>query len=116
MKQTNVNLSALMVGLFLCAIVLLQGCAVNFGQDFSPQEFQDWVKPGQTSKAEVSEFLGAPSSKGMIVENDGTKLQRYIYYYGKGKLSRMESAKFKMLEVRFDNNNLVHSFNWSAAD
>jgi len=116
MKYKKSVKSGVVAVLLVLAVCVVQGCAVKFGQDFNPQAFQDWVKPGQTTRAEVSEYLGAPSSKGMIVEHDGTKLKRYIYYYGKGKLSKMESAKFKMLEVRFDMSNLVHSFNWSAAD
>lgn len=114
-KNKTIN-SKLVVSLFfLLLLSTLWGCSVKFGHDFDPQGFQDWVKPGETTSSEVREKLGTPSSQGMVVEHDSTVLKRYIYYYGKGKLSNMKDAKFKMLEVRFDDNNRVYSFNWSAA-
>jgi len=100
---------------FIALFILLQACTVKFGHDFNPKEFHDWVKQGETTAKEVREKLGAPTSQGMVMEGDGKTLKRYIYYYGKGKISNMKDAKFKMLEVRFDENNQVHSFNWSAA-
>jgi len=101
--------------LIITGIILIQGCAVNFGKDFDPKAFHKWVVTGQTSKSDVIKFLGPPTSKGMVIERDGTILTRFLYYYGKGKLSDMENAKFKMLEVRFTDDKKVSNYNWSAA-
>jgi len=106
---------SLTVSISILLFAVLQGCAVKFGHDFDPKGFHDWVKRGETTSKQVQEKLGAPTSQGMVVEGDGSSLKRYIYYYGKGKISNMNDAKFKMLEVRFDENNRVYSFNWSAA-
>lgn len=104
------------IAILLFVVMLLGACAVKFGQDFDPAAFENWVKQGETTKSQVQDFLGAPTGRGIIMEKDGTKLTRYLYYYGKGKLSNMKSAKFKMLEVRFDDQNTVVSYNWSSAD
>ncbi len=111
--QITIKSHIVLISLLLFSV--LQGCAVKFGHDFDPKGFHDWVKRGETSSIQVQEKLGVPTSQGMVVEGDGTSLKRYIYYYGKGKISNMNDAKFKMLEVRFGENNLVYSFNWSAA-
>ena len=111
--QINTKTSAFIALLFI--LFATQGCTVKFGHDFDPKGFHDWAKRGETTTKQVQEKLGVPTSQGMVMENDGTTLKRYIYYYGKGSISNMKSAKFKMLEVRFDENNLLTSFNWSAA-
>lgn len=113
----QVTFSRLLVAIIpLGLILVLNACAVKFGSDFDPEAFSDWVKRGETTRAEVIEFVGAPISEGSVVLGDGTKLTRALYYYGKGKLHSMNSAKFKMLEVRFDENKKVYSYNWSTSD
>lgn len=97
-------------------IFVLTACAIKFGSDFNPQDFEDWVKRGETTRSEVIKFVGTPTSEGTVVLGDGTKLSRVLYYYGKGKLHKMKNARFKMLEVRFDDNKKVYSYNWSASD
>lgn len=95
--------------------LMLNACAVKFGTDFNPKSFQDWVKRGQTSRSEVIKYLGPPTSQGVVVLGDGTVLKRILYYYGNGQLNEMEKATFKMLEIRFDSNDKVYSFNYSSS-
>ena len=112
-KNSASQISRLMIVLL---VGLLTACAVKFGENFDPSAFQSWVKRGETSKQEVQEFLGPPTSQGIIVQEDGSQLTRFLYYYGKGKLSDMKNAKFKMLEIRFNENNKVNSYNWSSSE
>ncbi len=102
--------------LTLAALCLLLGACttVRFGQDFDPVKFQEWVKQGETSRQQVQNFLGAPTSQGEVIESDGKRYSRWLYYYGHGRIHRMADAQFKMLEVRFDEQDKVVSYNWSA--
>ena len=102
--------AVLSIGLFLSA------CTIKFGNDFNPKAFHDWVKRGETTRTQVINYLGVPTSEGSVVLGDGTELKRLLYYYGNGKVHNMKNATFKMLEVRFDQNNKVYSFNWSSAE
>jgi len=102
----------LMLGLTL----ILGACTMKFGTDFNPKSFHDWVKRGETTRSQVIEYLGTPTSEGSVILGDGTQLKRMLYYYGDGKLHNMENAKFKMLEVRFDSSNKVYSFNYSTSE
>lgn len=97
------------------ALALSGGCAtVQIGHDFDPVKFDTWVKKGETTQADVQQFLGAPTSTGAVVEHDGARYQRWLYYYGKSKVHKLGEAKLKMLEVRFDMQQKVDSYNWSA--
>ncbi len=111
------SLSFFRLNAFAGLLFLLSGCAtIQFGADFNPAAFQDWVKRGETTRSDVIQFLGQPVSEGAVMLGDGTELTRILYYYGKGKIHKMQNAKFKMLEVRFDSNNKVYSYNWSSSD
>lgn len=112
MLNTKSVLGSAILGL---ALVFGSGCAtVQIGHDFDPVKFDAWVKKGTTTQAEVQEFLGAPTSIGAVVEHDGTRYNRWLYYYGKSKVHKLGEAKLKMLEVRFDLQQKVDSYNWSA--
>jgi len=111
LKRNNISL-ILIAALFGG---LASGCAtMEFGQNFDPVEFDTWVNRGQTTRAQIQEKLGEPTSKGKIVQENGQVYSRWLYYYGKGKVNQMEDATFKMLEVRFDDANKVAGYNWSA--
>ena len=106
------------IGLFIVAAAALLGSAcasMQFGREFEPQAFENWVKQGKTQQAQVLEFLGEPTSRGIVVENDGTRYSRWLYYYGKGKFSRLKEADVRMLEIRFDAQLNVAAYNWSAS-
>ena len=87
---------------------------IKFGSDFDPRDFEIWAKRGETTQAEVQKRLGPPTSKGAVVEQDGTYYTRWTYYHGEGKIYRLEDANLKVLEIRFNAEKKVVSFNWSA--
>jgi len=98
----------------LISILLLLACTIKFGKEFDPQAFQAWVKRGESTSAQVRENLGPPQSTGIAIETNGSEYKRWIYYYGKGKFTNMKDAKLKILEIRFDEQQKVTSYNWSA--
>lgn len=92
------------------------GCAaVQFGEEFDSTQFESSVKIGVTTQAEVRTWLGEPVSTGIIVNEKGKRLIRWIYYLGKGTLPGLRDSRFKMLEVRFDNDQTVRAYNWSSS-
>jgi outer membrane protein assembly factor BamE (lipoprotein component of BamABCDE complex) len=101
--------------LALVLFVAVSGCTtIKFGNDFDPKDFEQWAKRGETTQAQVLGRLGPPTSKGAVVEHDGTYYTRWTYYHGKGKIYRLEDANLKVLEIRFNSEKKVVSFNWSA--
>lgn len=103
--------------IFLCAVFFVSGCAsLEFGKPFDPKAFDKWVEVGQTTQQQTKDFLGSPTSTGIVLEDDGKRYVRWLYYYGKGKISKLETADLRTLEIRFDAENKVISYNWSMAD
>lgn len=99
----------------LVLVVALGACTtIKFGNDFDPKDFETWAKRGETTQTEVQKRLGPPTSKGAVIEQDGTYYTRWTYYHGEGKLYRLEDANLKVLEIRFNSEKKVVSFNWSA--
>ena len=98
-----------------CGLMLLSGCAsFQLGHDFNLEQFAGQVQHGVTTQAEVKGWLGEPQSTGVVVDRDGEKLQRWLYYYSQGKFSDMGKAGMKTLEVQFDQGGIVRSYNWSG--
>jgi len=98
-----------------CGLALLGGCAsFQLGNDFNLKQFASQIQHGVTSQAEVKAWLGAPQSQGVVVDRDGEKLQRWLYFYSKGKLGDMGNAGMKTLEVQFDQSGIVRSYNWAG--
>ena len=101
--------------LALPLIVTLGGCAtVTIGHDFDVKKFEAEVQRGSTTQKDVREWLGAPVSTGIVVNTDGSRYTRWLYYVGKGKPMRFKDVSFKMLEIQFDNNKVVQGYDWSA--
>lgn len=101
--------------ILIVASFLLNACtSIQFGNDFDPKAFTSWVQRGETPQSEILAKLGNPTSTGAVVENDGTYYTRWLYYYGKGKIYKLRDADFKMLEIRFNSEKKVSSYNWSA--
>jgi len=99
----------------VCGLALLGGCAsFQFGNDFNLTRFASNIERGATTQDEVKQWLGAPQSTGVVVNSNGEKLQRWVYFYGKGKLGDMNNAHMKTLEVQFDDNGVVKAYNWSG--
>ena len=106
------SLFALPLALFILSITACT--TIKFGNDFDPRSFEGWAKRGETTQSEVQKRLGPPTSKGGVVEHDGTYYTRWTYYHGTGKIYRLEDANLKVLEIRFNADKKVVSFNWSA--
>lgn len=98
-----------------CGLALLGGCAsFQLGHDFNLEQFANQIQHGVTSQSEVKSWLGTPQSQGVVVDRDGEKLQRWLYYYSQGKLNDISNTRMKTLEVQFDQNGIVRSYNWSG--
>lgn len=96
------------------AALLLSGCAsVQFGHDFDIDVFETKVERTVSSKADVKKWLGAPSSRGFSVTNKGERNEKWGYFYGNGKLPNLGNATLKILEVEFNQQGVVQSYNWS---
>lgn len=99
----------------LAALLMLCACAsVELGRDFDPGAFDAKVVRGKTTREEVRASLGAPAGVGAAVESDGERLEQWTYYRAQGRLPGMKDARFKMLQIKFDRDGTVRSYNWSA--
>lgn len=99
---------------FLLFLTLLSGCSsVQVGRDFDVQLFNSMVKSGKTTKTQVHQWIGSPSSTGMHVAKDGEISEEWLYFYGAGKLPKMEDTRIKILQIRFSENGVINSYNWS---
>jgi hypothetical protein len=93
----------------------LVGCAgVEVGRDFDLKTFEARVKHKETTRAEVNTWLGSPSSTGTVVNANGERYEKWNYYYGTGSAWGKEPARVKLLEVQFDSNGRVISYNWAG--
>lgn len=102
-----------------CLVLLLigggYGCtSIYLGREFDSTQFETSVQLGVTTDADVRTWLGEPVSTGIIVNEKGERLTRWIYYSGKGRLPSLRNSELKMLEIRFDRNQLVRAYNWSS--
>ena len=95
-------------------LVLLTACsAIEVGTDFDVQAFETNVKHNVSTKADVKKWLGNPGSTGSVVNDDGTRREKWVYFHGTGSVSGKTPATIKMLEVQFDGSGKVASYNWS---
>ena len=111
--MTKYNLSFTSI-IFLLLTLQLTGCSsVQVGQDFDVQLFNTKVKANTTTKSQVKSWLGEPSSTGISLDKDGELSTEWMYFYGAGTLSNMNNAKLKILQIRFNKNGIINSYNWS---
>ena len=100
----------------LLMIMLLAGCStLKVGRDFNMHDFEAIVKVGETSKAQVLAKMGSPKSKGLSINSKGERLAEWAYFYATGKLSGMDNAQLKILQIRFDQHDIVRSYNWTSS-
>ena len=96
-------------------VSFLGACStVNLGQDFDMRTFEAKIERGITTQEQVRAWLGAPVGVGACVETDGERFEDWVYYYASGKLPNMSGAKVKILQVKFDKQGIVRSYNWST--
>jgi len=97
----------------LLALVIGACSTVEVGRNFDVRMFGARVEQGRTTEAQVQDWLGPPSSTGVAVLANGERFSRWLYYYGEGRLPRMNGAHLKMLEIQFDQRGIVRAYNWS---
>jgi predicted small secreted protein len=106
------SLSRILV--LVSAMTLLTACGtVQVGNDFDLQKFTKNVQHGVTTMSEVRSWLGSPVSTGVAVDSSGTQKEKWTYYYGSGQVSDMNQAHLKYLELEFNKDGRLVSYNWS---
>lgn len=109
-----INLSRITI-IFL-SILLLSACgSVKLGRDFDVGVFAAKLEQGVTTQDQVRSLLGEPTSMGVSLATDGERFDEWDYYYAEGEMADMSTAKVKILQVKFDKQGKVRSYNWSAS-
>lgn len=100
----------------IAVLAVAAGCSttVKVGQDFSFGEFVSRAKHGETTKAQVQEWLGPPMGQGMVLETDGQKNDQWTYYHGSGRIPSGTDTQFKLLQVKFNPEGRMISYTWSG--
>jgi predicted small secreted protein len=94
---------------------LVAACStVQVGHDFDIDTFAKKVEQGVTTEADVRAWLGAPTNVGEAVNVRGEHHVEWTYYFARGHLPGMKDAKFKTLQVRFDDRGTVLTYSWSG--
>ena len=94
--------------------LLLGACAsVQLGHDFDLQTFENRVQYGVTTRAQVHEWLGDPRSTGIAVDVDGRRYNEWTYLTGAGHLPGMKDARFKVLQIKFDEQGIVRGYEYT---
>ncbi len=108
--------SSLRIAAILCFTLLLSACGTfQVGHDFDVGIFATKIEVGTTTQAQVKSWLGEPAGVGISVEPDGERLDQWNYYYAEGQMQDMSTAKMKLLQVKFDKQGKVRSYNWSTS-
>lgn len=98
-------------------VMLLTACgSFQVGQDFDLHALQTKIERGVSTQNQITAWIGAPTSTGISMESSGESLGEWTYYFASGKLSDLSGSKVKMLQIRFDKQGVVRSYNWSISD
>ena len=101
---------------FALAVLLISACgSVRFGRDFDVGIFSAKVEQNVTTQAQVRSWMGEPTSVGVHLDTDGARYDEWDYYFAEGDLPDMAGAKVKILQIKFDKEGKVRSYNWSAS-
>jgi outer membrane protein assembly factor BamE (lipoprotein component of BamABCDE complex) len=104
------------ISVILLSILLLSACAsVKIGRDFDVGVFAAKFEQGVSTQEQVRSWIGEPTSVGVSLASDGERLDEWDYYYAEGDLPDMSAAKVKILQIKFDKQGKVRSYNWSAS-
>jgi outer membrane protein assembly factor BamE (lipoprotein component of BamABCDE complex) len=88
---------------------------VKFGRDFDVGVFTAKIEQGTTTQDQVRSWMGEPASVGVSLDTDGSRYDEWDYYFAEGDLPDMGDAKVKILQIKFDMQGKVRSYNWSAS-
>ncbi len=106
----------LRISAILVSVLLLGACSnIQVGRDFDVGVFATKIEQGVTTQAQVKGWLGDPVAVGVSMETDGERLDQWSYYYAEGQMQDMSNAKLKLLQIKFDKQGKVRSYNWSAS-
>jgi outer membrane protein assembly factor BamE (lipoprotein component of BamABCDE complex) len=109
-----INLSRFTV--ILLSVLLLSACGtVKMGRDFDVGIFAAKIERNATTQAQVRTWMGEPTSVGVSLDTDGQRYDEWAYYFAEGELRDMSAAKVKILQIKFDKQGKVTSYNWSAS-
>jgi len=104
------------IAIVFLSILLLSACgSVKVGRDFDVGVFAAKLEQGVTTQDTVRSWLGEPTSVGVSLATDGERFDEWDYYYAEGEMNDMSSAKVKILQIKFDKQGKVRSYNWSAS-
>ena len=104
------------ITVILFAVILLSACgSVKVGRDFDVGVFTANFEQGVTTQSQVRAWLGEPASVGISMASDGKRYDEWDYYYAEGELQDMSKAKVKILQIKFDKQGRVSSYNWTAS-
>lgn len=104
------------IAAILFAAFLLSACgSVKVGRDFDVGVFTAKVDQSVTTQDQVRSWLGEPTSVGVSLDTDGERYDEWAYYFAEGDLPDMGSAKVKILQIKFDKQGKVRSYNWTAS-
>lgn len=107
---------SLRIPAILFSVFLLSACGTfQVGHDFDVGVFAAKIEQGVTTQAQVKSWLGEPAGQGVSLEVDGERLDQWSYYFAEGQMQDMSTAKMKLLQVKFDKQGKVRSYNWSAS-
>jgi outer membrane protein assembly factor BamE (lipoprotein component of BamABCDE complex) len=99
----------------LAAVALTAGCnTMKVGRDFNYETFGSRVQPGVTDAAQVQEWLGQPVGRGVEVNADGSRVDVWTYYFGRGKVPSGSDVSFKMLQVKLTPQGKVAGYVWTG--
>ena len=100
----------------LLTLILTACGSIQVGKDFDMHTIQSKIERGVSTQNQVSAWIGAPTGTGMSMDASGESLDEWTYYFASGKISDLSGAKVKMLQIRFDKQGIVRSYNWSNSD
>jgi outer membrane protein assembly factor BamE (lipoprotein component of BamABCDE complex) len=104
------------IAVILLSVVLFSACGtVKVGRDFDVGVFAAKLEQGATTQSQVRSWLGEPTSVGVSLASDGERFDEWDYYYAEGEMADMSTAKVKILQIKFDKQGKVRSYNWSAS-
>lgn len=104
------------IAIVFLSILLLSACGtVKVGRDFDVGVFATKIEQGVTTQDQVRSWLGEPTSVGVSLATDGERSDEWAYYFAEGELSDMSTTKVKILQIKFDKQGKVRSYNWSAS-